>query len=159
MDQALVDRCRSDACLFHQPPGSGDGVLHEGPVDLQCGCYGPAKATDFITIIIRQIDKLPCRVHRLGSRYNNCLSEEVKPDFPVTGQTHIIQQAEAQRPRCLAGCHRSSSGSCGILPVSGCYPVPWQAVWSASLPSCYFILRLYRKIAEGGIRVKQFYLR
>jgi hypothetical protein len=35
MAQTLVDGCRGDARLFHQPAGCGDGMFQKRPMDMK----------------------------------------------------------------------------------------------------------------------------
>ena len=92
MTQALVDRGRGDADLFHQPPCRGNWTLHQRSMNPQSRCCRPAKAVDFVAMLTRQIDKLPGRVHCLGCSGNDRLREEIEPGFPVTGQADVIEQ-------------------------------------------------------------------
>ena len=67
----------------------------------KCRCRRPAKAADSVTVPIGKINKLPGRVHRLGSGDNDRLGEEIKPGFPVPAQTNLIQQLVIILPVCF----------------------------------------------------------
>ena len=92
MPESLVDRGRGDPGLFHQRARGGDGMLHQRPVDLQGGRRRPAKAADLVAILVRQVEKLLRRFHRLGGGDDDRLGKEIEPGFPVTGQAHVVEQ-------------------------------------------------------------------
>ena len=67
-------------------------MLHQRPVDLHGGCGRSPQTTNLVTVLARPIKKLLGRLHSLGGSDYDRLSKEIKPSFPVTGQTHVIEQ-------------------------------------------------------------------
>jgi hypothetical protein len=69
-------------------------MLNQCPVNLQGRCRRPAEAADLVAILIRQVQKLLRRFHRLGGGDDDRLGEEIEPGFPVAGQADVAQQVE-----------------------------------------------------------------